>query len=89
MAVWSISDNKLGKPGDKISERGYSEQPAVTVYAVRAGTPWVKISGAVGSLATFVNGVYEPTAEYSGGVSVYKKTDDGDTWLEFWARYGY
>lgn len=66
--------------------RAYSDQPAVTVYAVRTDVPWVRVAGAVGSLAAFVNGVYEPTAEYAGGVAVYKKTDDDNTWLEFWAR---
>jgi len=47
-----------------------------------AATYAVCISGATGSRASYVNGVYEVTDEVSGGMPVYKK-QESDMWLEF------
>ena len=43
----------------------------------------VEISGAYGPFSDVVNGVFEPTSQQCCGVSVYRKRDDGDKWLEY------
>ena len=47
------------------------------------GTSSVCIQGATGIGAAFINGVYEPTDELSGNVTVYRKLGAGDWWLEY------
>ncbi len=43
----------------------------------------VHIGGATGFVADIVNGVYEPTSEHCCGMTVYRKRDDSDKWLEY------
>lgn len=43
----------------------------------------VCISGATGLFADIVNGVYEPTSEHCCGMTVYRKREDNDKWLEY------
>jgi hypothetical protein len=43
----------------------------------------VHISGATGVFADFVNGIFEPTLEHCCGMSVYRKRNDSDIWLEY------
>jgi hypothetical protein len=52
------------------------------------GTKHVRLAGATGDRATYVNGVYEPTSELSCGVTVYRKVGDADRWLEYHAGAG-
>ena len=58
--------------------------------SVTTGQPTaVRLAGATGGSATYVNGVYEPTSEVSsGGVTVYRKLGDADRWLEYYAGAG-
>ncbi len=49
------------------------------------GTKAVRLAGATGERATYVNGVYEPTSEVSSGVTVYRKVGDAGRWLEYLA----
>ena len=43
----------------------------------------LEISGASGPFSDIVNGVFERTSEQCCGMSVYRKRDDGDKWLEY------
>jgi hypothetical protein len=53
------------------------------------GTTSVRLAGATGDRATYVNGVYEPTSEVSSGkVTVYRKVGDAGRWLEYHADAG-
>ena len=52
-------------------------QPIVVCRAM------VRIDGATGVHAGFVNGFYEPTEEMVGHASVYRKVGDADTWIEY------
>ena len=52
-------------------------QPTVVCRAM------VRIDGATGVHAGFVNGFYEPTEEMVGHASVYRKVGDADTWIEY------
>jgi len=64
------------------------KQPAVIVAqdsnAGKTATYAVRISGATGINAGFVNGLYEVTDEVSGGMPVYKK-QEAEMWLEYHA----
>jgi hypothetical protein len=50
-----------------------------------AATNSIRITGASGSNANSVNGLYEPTEEVSHGISVYRKVGDSAKWLEYTA----
>ncbi len=45
----------------------------------------MRISGATGGTAAFVNGIYDPTSppEIHDGHHTYRKRDDQDRWLEY------
>ena len=43
----------------------------------------VEISGASGPFSHIINGVFEVTSQRCCGMSVYRKRDDGDKWLEY------
>ena len=43
----------------------------------------VRITGATSIKAGLINGVYKPTNEMSGKVTVYQKVVDGNVWLEY------
>ena len=43
----------------------------------------VRITGATGTRAGDINGIYEPTEEMSGNATVYVKVNDHDKWLEY------
>ena len=47
------------------------------------GSQHVRFTGAMGSNAGDINGVYRPTEELCGNISVYRKVDDDDMWLEY------
>jgi len=47
----------------------------------------VQISGAVGTNAGAINGFYEPTDEFVGNASVYKKLGDVVEWIEYYAPF--
>ena len=49
------------------------------------GSQHVRITGATGTNAGLVNGMYKPTEEMCGNVTVYVKIDDGNLWLEYHA----
>ena len=52
-------------------------------------TKIVQLSGAVGSNAAGINGLYEPIDEFVGNASVYKKLGDGvEYWIEYYAPTG-
>jgi hypothetical protein len=54
------------------------------------GTKSVRLAGATGNDAEYVNGVYEPTSELSsGGVTVYRKVGNAEMWLEYCASAGW
>ncbi len=52
------------------------------------GTKHVRLAGATGKFAAYVNGVYEPTSELSCGATVYRKVGEADRWLEYYAGTG-
>jgi len=54
----------------------------IAAAAMPAAREGVRISGATGTNAFVVNGVYEVTDEISGGMPVYKK-QEGEQWLEY------
>ena len=43
----------------------------------------IEISGATGPRAAIINGIYEPTTETHGNITVYRKRGGEDTWLEY------
>ena len=45
----------------------------------------MRISGAEGKNAWRVNGVFDPVEGVSEGMPVYRKRDDADLWLEYYA----
>ena len=47
------------------------------------GSQAVRIAGATGMNAALINGIYEPTEEMSDQVTVFRKVDDEDMWLEY------
>ena len=49
------------------------------------GSQHVRITGATGSKAGNINGMYKPTQELRDNVTVYVKVEDGDMWLEYHA----
>jgi hypothetical protein len=49
----------------------------------RIGKEVIRIYGAFNGPLEVLNGKYEPTEEVHGGVTVYRKRDNPDIWLEF------
>ena len=47
------------------------------------GSQHVRINGATGPAAGLINGIYKPTQECCSNVTVYRKVDDVDMWLEY------
>ena len=47
------------------------------------GSHNVRIVGATGPIADYVNGVFKPSEELCGNVTVYVKVGDGNMWLEY------
>ena len=47
------------------------------------GSHYVRITGATGTYALDINGVYKPTEELCGNVTVYAKDDGGTMWMEY------
>ena len=47
------------------------------------GSQHVRITGATGSTAGDINGMYRPTQELCNNASVYAKVGNGDKWLEY------
>ena len=45
----------------------------------------MRISGAEGKNAWQFNGVFDPVEGVSEGMTVYRKRDDADRWLEYYA----
>ena len=50
---------------------------------VLKGIHHVRVTGATGIFAGSINGIYRPTQELCGNVTVYVKVEDGDMWLEY------
>ena len=53
------------------------EQPTAVCRSI------VRIDGATGARAGYINGFYEPIEEMLGRASVYRKLGETDTWIEY------
>ena len=88
---WQVSDGSrhVSQPAVIIAAVSEEEVEAYRAELEREagrvvkGTSNVRIQGATGISAADINGVYEPTDELSGNVTVYRKLGAGDWWLEY------
>ena len=62
------------------AHRAQVEEEAARVVK---GSHNVRITGATGTHAGRINGMYRPTQELSGNVAMYVKVDDGEWWLQY------
>ena len=84
-----VNDKYVSLPAIVISEVTVAEVEALRAQVeeeaarVVNGTHNVTIAGATGSNADYINGVFKPSEEFCGNVTVYVKVGDGNMWLEY------
>ena len=88
-----VGDQQVPQPADTTisvvtKEEAETHRIALERDSVRMvkGSHNVRITGATGTAAGLINGVYKPTEELSDNVTVYVKLEGGDMWLKYHAR---
>ena len=84
---WQAADtgNYVSQPAVTISVLTQQEADEYLAEAARIlkGSQNVHITGATGTNAGKVNGMYKPTEEMCGNVTMYVKVRNDDRWLEY------
>ena len=89
MSQWRVAPGSVLQPAVTITVVTQEEADAYLAEVEREaarvvkGIEHVRITGATGPKADYINGEYKPTEEMSGNVTVYVMVEDGTKWLEY------